>query len=598
MASPPYRVKAIFDYSSPHEDDLSFKLGQIIVVTDEEDADWLYGEYDEGGVKQQGLFPRNFVEKYEPATPPRPQRPARPKKDLEASSAGRDRPQAQPKPEEFDTAEENPSSSQQPEESEAPGAGMEVQSAPSAATETQSPELPSTTPSSGVASEAPRQPPVEKKTAPPVGSRGPATSTPAQAANVGSFKDRIAAFNKPAAPPVAPQKPGNLSQSASSGFVKKPYVAPPPSRNAYVPPPKDTAYAPQKRGVEADNPASSQQKPEGSQATAQDDIAPEPSEEQPKPTSLKDRIALLQKQQLEQAARHAEAAQKKEKPRKPPKKSASQQSGESVAVGAAQADTLEHTQQDSDEADQLHVTQPARRGSTMEEEANDIHATAVPRELLSDTNDADQSGGGDTEDGGEILGSQHRARSKPRPEESVSTPSEYVAKSPDLKQPGPVTVEDEEPAASDQDEDQDPEVRRRMELRERMAKMSGGMGMAGMFGPAPGLSGSNPRKPKQTASGSTDRVASGHDADPTSEDRQPVPIMGLPGMSLPTREKVQSPQSDAGSFEAGESSARIATSRAPKDEDDLSEGQEGGNAVASAAQAQESEEAMKQSTGR
>ena len=36
-------------------------------------------------------------------------------------------------------------------------------------------------------------------------------------------------------------------------------------------------------------------------------------EEQPKPTSLKERIALLQKQQMEQASRHADAAQKKEK---------------------------------------------------------------------------------------------------------------------------------------------------------------------------------------------------------------------------------------------------------------------------------------------
>ena len=585
MASPPYRVKAIFDYSSPHDDDLGFKMGQIILVTDEEDADWFYGEFDEGAVKHQGLFPRNFVEKYEPTTPPRPQRPVRPKRDTESSSVGQHRLQEQSRPGGPDLAEGNASSTDPQPEPEASSVGVEHQNTPTAATESHEHQNPVTTLTGAAATEASQQLPVEKKTVPLVSSKGPASSLPAQTANVGSFKDRIAAFNKPAAPPVAPQKPGNLSQSASSGFVKKAYVAPPPSRNAYVPPPKDTAYTPHKRGSVADNTGHSQ-RIEGPPATVQDDNIPEPSEEQPKPTSLKDRIALLQKQQLEQAARHAESAQKKEKPPKPPKKSTSQQSGESQMIGTVQEDTFEDTPVDRNEDDPRRGTHPARRGSKMVEDIGDGNETTVPRELLSDTNDADQSAGGDTEDGGEVFGNQNRARSTNRQEEPVSAQTDVVVTSPELKQPETLAKENQEIDISDQDEDIDPEVRRRMEIRERMAKMSGGMGMAGMFGPAGGLPTNNPRKPKQTAFGSTERVASGHEREPISDDRQPVPIMALPGMSFPTRQKVQSPESEDELFHPEESNTNAPSSGGPQDEDGISEGEGSEEAVASTSQTQ------------
>ncbi|KAJ4352740.1 assembly of actin patch protein [Neurospora sp. IMI 360204] len=66
-----FKVKAIFEYASPHEDDLNFPANQIITVTDEEDADWYGGEYvDDAGVKHEGIFSRNFVERYEPQAPP------------------------------------------------------------------------------------------------------------------------------------------------------------------------------------------------------------------------------------------------------------------------------------------------------------------------------------------------------------------------------------------------------------------------------------------------------------------------------------------------------------------------------------------------
>ncbi|KAH0005724.1 hypothetical protein KCU78_g12705, partial [Aureobasidium melanogenum] len=75
MSAPPFKVKAVYEYASPHEDDLPFPEGQIITVVALEDADWYEGQYtDASGNKHSGLFPKNFVERYEPEIPSRPAR--------------------------------------------------------------------------------------------------------------------------------------------------------------------------------------------------------------------------------------------------------------------------------------------------------------------------------------------------------------------------------------------------------------------------------------------------------------------------------------------------------------------------------------------
>ena len=45
MPAVPFKVKAVFEYNSEEPDDLKFPNGQIITVTDDEDADWYTGEY-------------------------------------------------------------------------------------------------------------------------------------------------------------------------------------------------------------------------------------------------------------------------------------------------------------------------------------------------------------------------------------------------------------------------------------------------------------------------------------------------------------------------------------------------------------------------
>lgn len=63
MSEPPvpFKVKAIYEYKSDFEDDLTFAIGQLITVTTVEDDEWFSGEYD----GKAGMFPKNFVEVFD-----------------------------------------------------------------------------------------------------------------------------------------------------------------------------------------------------------------------------------------------------------------------------------------------------------------------------------------------------------------------------------------------------------------------------------------------------------------------------------------------------------------------------------------------------
>lgn len=197
----PFDVKALYEYSSPHDEDLEFGVGQIITITDEEDEDWYTGEYtNESGAKCEGIFPRAFVETFDPEAAPPRRRVQQSRPHTTSASAQRGNLQSD--------------------------------------AETAIPSISHRVPPSSVSYKSTESP----------------------------FKDRIAAFNKSASAPVVPFKPAGISGSSPS-FIKKPFVAPPPNRNAYT----------------------SNSMPCG--------------EDQPKPMSLKERMTLLQKQQQEQAGR-------------------------------------------------------------------------------------------------------------------------------------------------------------------------------------------------------------------------------------------------------------------------------------------------------
>jgi hypothetical protein len=524
MSSPPFKVKAVFEYTSPHEDDLHFPNGQIITVTEEEDEDWYVGEYvDASGAKQEGIFPRNFVEKYEPTAPPRPTRASRPKKEVELA------PTPAPLPEPTIEPEHDP----EPEHEE-------VQTAPIVREPSPQPQVASPPPKLQDVSSPPSVP----KAAPVPASKSPAPPPVSEKPSGGSFRDRIAAFNK-AAPPVAPFKPGGLSSGGSNSFIKKPFVAPPPSKNAYVAPPRE--QAPQKLYRRDEDPEIAAKETENMEQAEKAGLAPSAdadAEDQPKPTSLKERIALLQKQQAEQASRHADAAAKKEKPKRPVKKRTESHNtleGVEEGDGAAleRSVTEETIGKPSMDSVREESNAPRRRKSSKgAATTSGLHG----RTSFGDGNEADMSGAGDTTEepeeastGRDDSDEKPRNRAPPPPARSSIQPAREadVGEEEGASEECEPEVEDEE----DEEDNIDPEVRRKEELRARMAKMSGGMGMHGMFGAMPMPTAPPPKKKKSTGN---ERPSGEYGADdmPSSSTRAPpVPLIPVPGMS-----KVRSPE--------------------------------------------------------
>jgi hypothetical protein len=381
-----------------------------------------------------------------------------------------------------------------------------------------------------------------------------------------SFKDRIAAFNKSAAPPIAPFKPGGLSSGGGSGFIKKPFVAPPPSRNAYVAPPKDVVPTtklyrrdedPEIKEREAEN---TENAAKAGLVGSQDDQ----DEDQPKPTSLKERIALLQKQQAEAANRHADAAAKKEKPKRPPKKRTdSEGPQEGPMTGAPDAPPpLERRVTESMDDTQ---TQPPRQPLPTRRKSS--------KGAPVDGNEADMSGAGETTEGPEDLTEREDSDAPPKPLVRVPTAASTGHKEAEVVDDGDAEEEEEEEdeemgeAPEEEDDDEDPEARRKEELRARMAKMSvgmGGMGMMGMHNPfaspmgSGGSAGASKKKPppvERRPSEQPEEATSPRMAAP------PIPVpgmMALPGMG-PKKIKEEEPVEDSESDAEEESTPVSAT---------------------------------------
>jgi hypothetical protein len=547
MSSLPFKVKAVFEYTSPHDDDLHFPNGQIITVTEEEDDDWYVGEYvDASGMKQEGLFPKNFVEKYEPTAPPRPTK-TRPKKEAELPAEpspkayeleAEPEPELQPEPvHELPATREPPPSAPKPQVATSPPSSRATEIQPQPAKPTAS-------------SSKPEPPPVSDKP--------------------NDFRARIAAFNK-AAPPVAPFKPGGLSSGGSNNFIKKPFVAPPPSKNAYVPVAREPP--PQRIYRREEDPEIAAREREDQELAEKAGLAPTSNdaeeEDQPKPTSLKERIALLQKQQMEQASRHAEAAQKKEKPKRPAAKKRTESHGHAEEEGDGAPLERNNTGESGAKPSMDSVREEGEGPRKRKSSRGAVTTPGInPRKSFGDGNEADMSGAGDTTEEPEDMStgrddSDEKPRSRPPtiPIRSAAPPS----REPDVGEEEGALEEEEPQGEEDEEEEEeddiDPEVRRKEELRARMAKMSGGMGMHGMFGPPggmpmPGL-GAPPKKKKSTTS--SDKRSGEYGAEEVS------PVSRVPPVPMPGLSRVRSPEELNKQLEVEEDRTPISRSR-PADE--------------------------------
>jgi hypothetical protein len=532
------KVKAVYEYTSEEPDDLSFPVGQVINITEEIDADWYEGEYtDTVGVKHSGIFPNNFVERYEPEIPLRPTRPARAKQDAQPAAvpiaAPREpepEPEPEPQPEHQLASREENYNPPVPAASKPQPPPVVIPAVPAKATD----EVRS--PRSAISEKSPiaqAEPVVAPIPAPsePVSAES-RKAPPPVAPKSNAFKDRIAAFNQPAAAPVLPFQPqGHKSQPS---FIKKPFVAPPPSSSAYIPPlqKQEPVQKPYRREEDPEI----QQRQEEDRAAAEaagfrEDTQQgqeEGDEDAPKPQSLKERIALLQKQQAEQAQRRAGGGEKKEK--KTPARKASEQAAED------DNDELERVRSPGDERQSMDASRERPRVPSAHRRPQEPMSPlpdAPQHEIISGGEEADQSAAGETtEDDAETIGPGD-SDAKPMPPRRASTvPKEETT----------AGVEQETPEDTEEDEDSvDEETRRREELRQRMAKMSGGMGMAGMFGPPGGMPTPSKSAPKKRASTKdSNRQASGDTQSPISpSEQQRMPMMPIPGM-----QRVQSPHSE------------------------------------------------------
>ncbi|OAA57020.1 sh3 domain containing protein [Niveomyces insectorum RCEF 264] len=609
-----FKVKAIYEYASPHDDDLQFPAGQIITVTEEEDAEWYVGEYtDDSGAHHEGLFPRNFVEKYEPVAPPRPTRTRTAKKDVDVAAATS--PGVAPRPSESEApAIDEPASPPVPpvppvsavptaldeefnEEDEPRSEKTAPLPSPPATTASAAPTLPPPpkapepkSPASAVAASKATEPaprPAPSSAAKPSPPSPPASEKPS------SFRDRIAAFNKAAAPPITPYKPSGLGGGSSSNFIKKPFVAPPPSRNSYVPPPREAPAAKLYRRDE--DPEIKERVAENQETAERAGLVPGSSstvtgtsagsggggggdgeDEEPRPMmSLKERMARLQREQQEQASRHAEAAAKKEKPKRPPKKRLD--SHDAPATGATPDEATTSGSAPPPPLERRDTGDTIGRRSVEEThvQAHPPRMAHPPRRKASrdpgvesqDGNDADMSGAGDTTEGqddevterdesdeksrhlskaaavavpsaGPPGGERRSAEHVHDEDEDESGTNENEADERDEKEKqkgedGGGEEDEEEEEGEEEEEEEDPEARRREELRARMAKMSGGMGMMGMQG-MQGLFGAPPpiKKKKALASERHTSEAVEEAVSSPSQRAPPVPVMmALPGMT-------------------------------------------------------------------
>ncbi|RKF63791.1 putative sh3 domain-containing protein [Erysiphe neolycopersici] len=513
MPSQVFKVMSIYEYVSQHDDDLHFSMGQIIDVTNEEDDEWYSGEYiDESGIKQEGIFPKNFVEKYETAAPPRPICANHPTKGTESTNASLDLLSAKletPFTAEnitVDPAPVTPPHRQSPPQKPSPKTNV-LDSSPF-------------TPVSKLNRSSPpsRLPSFEKPSPPPIFEK-PASN---------SFKDRVAAFNKASSSVPGPFKPGSLASGDVSSFIKKPFIAPPPSKDAYIPLPRDHSISSKFARKEADQGLA---KKESERQIKNEKFSFEPTDLKDlintdvKPTSLKERIALLQKQQIEHAPRIADAAHKKEKVRRPVKKH---------VEPTTQAEVNEQKNSTSLEKTDL---KGASRIKSLEEDETSIpdnrkssDESPCPRTSSDDGNDVDAPR--DSEDitgNGDKFKLHGSLKNNEDEQNTISQSGDFDAKNVVSTEQG--DEEDDDQDGEDEENGEiEAEIKRKEELRARMAKMSGGMNMHAILGPLAGIPMPSviiPKKKSNNPSHENDRKEESPILTPQKESFTAIPLPGM-----------------------------------------------------------------------
>ncbi|ORY83610.1 hypothetical protein BCR37DRAFT_378578 [Protomyces lactucae-debilis] len=492
----PFDAKALYEYRSEHADDLSFGPEQIIHVTEVEDDEWLSGWYEGPKGRCQGMFPKNYVEVL-PAVPVPPRPQARP-------SHSRSKSIVEEKPEDVSerTAVVPPTQPIEPvakkavvtAESEARTEQERIQPTAKVSTMNETEDEGHAAPATAKPIEASsKRPLIDTQTQAPMteatqvqsprssaaeaedSSRGPEQSlaSPDQSkpkpAKPNAFRDRIAAFNKAESAPIVPRA------MAKPVLAKKPFIAPPPSKDSYVPHiASKTRAASTTESSPVDVPSRPMDVPDASSITS-------PVEGAPKIGSLKDRIAALQAEREQLAV----------------KKASSKPAGDAAIEETAKAQDEIEEEEEADRAASLPVLQPLTRTSTSRS-IESVHSEVRP---LSRQPSA--------------RAGSFTAASITGQDEEVTTTQEQPKEGDELHD-----AKDSSQLADADEQELDEEEQRKQRLRERMARMSGmGMGMHMALG--------------LPAVQQKSRTARPEDEQQTSAEAAPkasVPVIPMPGL--------------------------------------------------------------------
>jgi hypothetical protein len=474
LPKPPFLVKSLYPYESDHPDDLAFQEGQTIQVEVIEDEDWFTGSFVDDESGKSGMFPRNFVEVVPSKTTGRRPPPVPPSAGAAASTSEiQDEPLQKPS---AATVEREPEAKPAVEKEDVSQKLKDVSISDKQEVE-QPPQEPIEEP------EPIKEPePVKEAEPEPVKKVEPEVEAP-KPKKKSAFQDRIAAFNNQNDAPPTPL----FQQPKPRSFVNKPYVPPPSS---YVP---TAPKSPPPTGVnKTAPPPPPPQESESTPARNDEKEGGEEEEEESVPKmSLKDRIKMLEQQQKEEQERMEAAAAKKKQKAKAKKETAEPQE----QIG----DLPEVEPTSTGHSD---TSQP-RRSSSIDEPRRvsiDEHSSEAPETVYEE---------------------QEQPQQPPPPPHQPHAASEEHADREDEDE------EDEEESSEEEDE----EEAKRIALRERMAKISGGMGMnLGMILPGAGLPPASKPKTKKKKKhaeeeGESREVQEGGDEETPVPQPAAVPVM-------------------------------------------------------------------------
>ncbi|GMM35155.1 Bbc1 protein [Saccharomycopsis crataegensis] len=402
MPAVPFKVRALYDYSSEYDDDLNFVAETVITVTNIEDEEWYSGKFTDPttGKELSGIFPINFVETInEPMVP-----------------------SARPHPKKPEIAAEDEVSNEQPNQDEE----QEV-----------NPEPIATTPET-------------------IHNDIQAVTQPSKSKSDNAFFNKIAAFNTANSAPMLP-----MMKPKEESHANKPYFGGPSS---YVPP----GFGSKKSSNTFSPSTNAHQEASESTVSGQDAI---PEENTPK-MSLRERIAMLQKTQQEEANRELASSKKKSEKKK-----------KAVHQPPVSAGSLVDTPISESEPGSAAISRKSTVGESLTEDqvavygGESIEEQSVQENIESKEDEITQGEEGENEE-----------KNKEAQEEGDENNKKEEEKE---------DIDEEDDEEEEEEEEEDEEEARRRQLRERMAKLSGGAGMFGMMGMSPfGVPSSTKKKTK------------------------------------------------------------------------------------------------------